>query len=422
MPENLKWNTHADPKKTYLAAVSGGPDSMALLDQLVKRGYKVAAVHINYHIPDVSNLGENRTRKYCRLHKIRVHLCHVRHNGEGNFEAWARDFRYAYFKKLAEKYHYAGIFMGHQEDDLIETYFMQKEKGSAFSYWGIREEGKVRGLLVYRPLLDNTKKELLDYVIEQKIPYYLDYTNDTRIHRRNEIRQDTVKTMTKEERAKIRKEICAQNRELSKKIEELRRCAECLDPFDPKAYGAMNPKVRAGMIRQYLIDEGVEEAYHFSDARLTEIDRQLSLGTNRRILLSKTTVWDLDYGKLCLHEPAVAYEITRKNRHAAENPYFFTSSEGESVEGVYLTKGDFPVKIRSPKEGDEIRLSYGTKKLSRFFIDRKIPRYARETWPVLENKDGKIVLVPGIGCDVDHYKLPYNWYLRRKSGKNLTNP
>ncbi|MBQ2478563.1 MAG: tRNA lysidine(34) synthetase TilS, partial [Erysipelotrichales bacterium] len=221
---------------------------------------------------------------------------------------------------------------------------------------------------------------------------------------------------------KIREEICAQNRELSKKIEELRRCAECLDPFDPKAYGAMNPKVRTSMIRQYLIDEGVEEAYHFSDARLTEIDRQPSLGTNRRILLSKTTVWDLDYGKLCLHEPAVAYEIMRKNRHAAENPYFFTSSEGESMEGVYLTKGDFPVKIRSPKEGDEIRLRYGTKKLSRFFIDRKIPRYARETWPVLENKDGKIVLVPGIGCDVDHYKLPYNWYLRRKSGKNLTNP
>ena len=72
MSEDLKWKTSADKSKTYLAAVSGGPDSMALLDQLMKHGYKVAAVHINYQIPDVSDLGEHCARKYCRKHRIRL--------------------------------------------------------------------------------------------------------------------------------------------------------------------------------------------------------------------------------------------------------------------------------------------------------------------------------------------------------------
>ena len=391
---------------------------MALLDQLMKHGYKVAAVHINYQIPDVSDLGEHCARKYCRKHRIRLHYRKVKHDGNGNFEAWARDYRYAYFKDLAVKHGYAGIFMGHQEDDLIETYRMQKEKNSGYSYWGLRTEGNVNGLAVIRPLLDNTKKELLDYVKEHHIPYYLDYTNDTRIHRRNEIRMDEVTKMSREERDMIRKEIDLMNQRLHEKNEQDRKNAECLDPFDPETYQSFTEEERTGMIRRYLIDQGVEKAYHFTGVFLKQLDRQLCSGKNQRMMLGENLIWDLDYGKLRLHEPAKPYEIVRKNnRKIRSHPVVETSEEGESVNGVYLTKEDFPVTVRSFRESDSIKLRYGTKRVSRFFIDRKIPRYEREMWPVIENKDGEIILVPGIGCDLNHYKVPYNCYLRKKVSK-----
>ncbi|MBQ7890489.1 MAG: tRNA lysidine(34) synthetase TilS, partial [Erysipelotrichaceae bacterium] len=48
-------------------------------------------------------------------------------------------------------------------------------------------------------------------------------------------------------------------------------------------------------------------------------------------------------------------------------------------------------------------LRFGTKKLNRWFIDRKIHRNERLRWPVVLNRHGEVILVPGIGCDLEHY-------------------
>ena len=50
-------------------------------------------------------------------------------------------------------------------------------------------------------------------------------------------------------------------------------------------------------------------------------------------------------------------------------------------------------------------MRYGRKQVARFFVDRHIPLYLRETWPVVENAQGNIILVPGLGCDVVHFSI-----------------
>ena len=65
------------------------------------------------------------------------------------------------------------------------------------------------------------------------------------------------------------------------------------------------------------------------------------------------------------------------------------------MQGIYLTKEDFPIQIRSYKASYKIELKNGTKKISRLFIDKKVPKEDRIHVPVLENKDGKILLVSG---------------------------
>ena len=77
--------------------------------------------------------------------------------------------------------------------------------------------------------------------------------------------------------------------------------------------------------------------------------------------------------------------------------------EGEKIESIFLQNSDFPITVRNAKENDAILLRFGTKKLNRFFIDRKIPMALRKMWPVVVNQKGEVIFVPAIGPDVNHY-------------------
>ena len=59
-----------DKNRKYLVGVSGGVDSMALLDMLVKKAYNVIIVHYNYHFREDSDLDENLVRSYCQNHRL----------------------------------------------------------------------------------------------------------------------------------------------------------------------------------------------------------------------------------------------------------------------------------------------------------------------------------------------------------------
>ena len=106
-------------------------------------------------------------------------------------------------------------------------------------------------------------------------------------------------------------------------------------------------------------------------------------------------------------EPEAYADVYRNEEElkAAVSEYYRIAEGTPSVYAVTLHEEDYPVMIRSPKEGDRIRLRFGTKKVSRFFIDRHIHPYRRLTWPVLVNACGEVILVPGLGCDVAHYSV-----------------
>jgi tRNA(Ile)-lysidine synthase len=75
------------------------------------------------------------------------------------------------------------------------------------------------------------------------------------------------------------------------------------------------------------------------------------------------------------------------------------------VNSVTVRETDFPLTIRNVREKDRIRMRFGTKKVHRFFIDRRIPLCFRDSWPIAENAAGEIILVPGLGCDRNHYSI-----------------
>jgi tRNA(Ile)-lysidine synthase len=91
--------------------------------------------------------------------------------------------------------------------------------------------------------------------------------------------------------------------------------------------------------------------------------------------------------------------------------YFHLLENGHINEGVYLSENDYPITIRTMQEGDSILTSSGTKKLSRLFINAKVPALKRKTWPVLLNKDGIIILVPHIAKNIDYLTTKPNVFV-----------
>ena len=92
-------------------------------------------------------------------------------------------------------------------------------------------------------------------------------------------------------------------------------------------------------------------------------------------------------------------------------PFFSLSDHGRRIEGLTVSPEDFPLTVRSWQKEDEIELRYGHKKVSRFLIDRKIRRNLREIWPVIVDKNGRVIFVCGIGCDVHHYSTNQNLFV-----------
>ncbi len=91
--------------------------------------------------------------------------------------------------------------------------------------------------------------------------------------------------------------------------------------------------------------------------------------------------------------------------------YFHMLERGHINEGVYLSEDDYPITIRTMQEGDSIQTSSGTKKLSRLFINAKIPATKRKLWPVVVNKDGIIVLVPHIAKNIEYLTTKPNVFV-----------
>ncbi|MCQ3035794.1 MAG: tRNA lysidine(34) synthetase TilS, partial [Bacilli bacterium] len=125
-----------EKSKKYVLACSFGPDSMALFSMLYNEGYSFVVAHVNYHKRDASNFEEESLRKYCEERDIQIEVLSAPHSPEKtNFQEWARELRYDFFRKCLNKHECDAVLVAHQEDDFIETYIMQKERGSDVNFY-----------------------------------------------------------------------------------------------------------------------------------------------------------------------------------------------------------------------------------------------------------------------------------------------
>ena len=169
-------------REKYAAAVSGGSDSLAMLYMLVDMGYKdnITVLHFDHNLRKESANEAKWLRKQCEILGVQF-VCEKWHkpNVEGNIQQEARYARYTFFKHACETNNLNSVLVAHTQDDLVETMLMRLGRGSGLTgLSAMSEETNVLGVSVYRPLLNETRETLQNYLKEKGVDYISDPSND----------------------------------------------------------------------------------------------------------------------------------------------------------------------------------------------------------------------------------------------------
>jgi len=397
-------------EKTYIIGVSGGPDSMALLNMAYNSGLRLVVAHVNYQKRPTADRDMNIVFDYCLNRNIIFEYRLVKQH-QGNFQKWARDQRYELFQSLTHKYQAMGVLVAHHQDDLIETYLLQKQRKQVPLYWGINDQTVIDDLTIIRPLLDKSKSELIEYCRVNGIQYGDDESNASDTYTRNKIRHHIVDNLDDNEKEEILANIKQDNECLIKQQNLVKNTyTEVFNDYDKAKLSKIDSKIQTEVIRYYLLNNGID-ARKFSPVYLLKIYKFLNTDQNRQININGKTL-ALTYGKpVIFDKKALSYHYLIDRLEYIETPFFAVSNNGESINGVTITEDDLPLTIRSWQPDDQIKLRFGHKKINRWFIDRKIPLNERFSWPIILNRNQEIILVPGIGCNVAHFSNNPNMFV-----------
>ncbi len=384
---------------TWLVGVSGGGDSMALLDMCRRAGVNLRCAHVNYHHRETADRDQQICEQYCSKWSIPIDVLHAQTSETGNFQANARKDRYVFYKELCECHNCKGVLVAHQQDDVLETYLMQKQRGSIPQRYGLCRETDIFDVHVVRPLLAYTREELRGYCTRFAVVYGDDESNFTDDYERNRIRHHQLEKMDENMRLSLLQRMEADNERLSVLQKEseafLKRwkgsCRELLDQKE------------SAFILQYWIRK--QSGCSLSMGAQQDLLRRLcSLKTQWQQTLTDHWVLKKEYDQLVVDKLEMCvFAYVYDSPQMLQTPYFTLCDQGERIEGVTLSKDDFPITIRNAAPGDAIKLRFGTKKLHRWFIDRHIPLDQRRSWPVMVNAEGTVIFVPKIGCDIAHF-------------------
>lgn len=385
-----------------VVACSGGPDSMALLDQLNKQGRDIVVAHVNYKHRDTADRDENIVKEYCQKYGIPVRVCYPIHE-KGNFQAWARDVRYAFFEEVADEFDTKLLYVAHQMDDVIETYFFQKKRNMICDYYGLKQESSRHGYKIIRPLLSYTKVELQMYCVENGVSFGIDESNLTNHYTRNVIRHTQIEKMSRKEKEEWILKIEEENAVWKKQRNQIKLF---LKGWNYDIQLLLNQENAWLYLDSFLFNT---LHHHFSRKYMEELCIQLK--SNVLIEIENYLLERHNNKLYFLPKPKdVNYKLNALKIGEYED--FTILSQGNRIEGFSVEASDFPLIIRRVRANDSIKMRFGNKNVHRFFVDRKISKIQRKYWLVVENKLGHVIFVPGLGCDVEHYSQNEQFYFK----------
>ncbi len=359
-------NKLAPKAKRLVLAVSGGADSLALLFLLKEAGYQLVVAHFNHSLRPNSTDDCEFVRDICS--KARIDFVSEKSDVAGiakakswNVEDAARSLRYSFLTRTAKSLRAEYVLTAHNQNDQAETVLMQLFRGAAYLKGMQVKQGHI-----LRPLLDIEHNELEEYLATIGQPYISDSSNFDLDYTRAYLRHKIIPELSKRypnliktlaNLANLQQDIFYHNQKQSLNL--IKNSEIAIEDIK-----AVDAAIARQAIAELLRDVGALNSSKQVENILNNLDSKSPL----RIDISKQHYARIAYGKT---------KIISKNTN-------------EIIEKKLKTKKELPVNIkedileidnlvyRGKRAGDYIQLSFGKKKLSDIFINKKIPREERQ--------------------------------------------
>lgn len=394
----------------YLLAFSGGPDSVFLLVTLAnyfkgKINDHIELAYVNYHDSDEVYIEEEIVSYYVNKYNLTLNRLDTKCPENENFEDWARTIRYNYFKDVINKKQLDGVLVAHQQDDLIETYTIQKNRKSFPRTYGLKYMTINNELKIFRPILNIKKEEIYSYLKKNKIRYYEDKTNQNLLHERNRLR---LNKLNDEEIDSIISEINGKNRWLDAlyfEFDHLNRAIE----FD--FYVVLNVEKKKRLIF-YLLNRDTSLDYLKIEKESKNIYSFLKKRETNYLKFDSYYLCKIQDRFFILDSLDKEYQYKVLKPRILKTPFFEVDLTKLDIN---LIKG-YPLKIRNYHEGDIFKTDIFEKDVASFLKKHQVPFFLKKIYPVILYKDDVIYspFYKEILNRNSPFKLPYLNYVFKK--------
>ena len=437
MDINLLW------QKTDKIALglSGGVDSIVLFHLLVtkyKESYKeLVAFHINHGLREESyeeaEFVENFVKNYnVKFYKKELNMNDLVRDSHTSEEMLARKLRYEAFEEMSSLEGGVKLVTAHHKNDQVENILMRLLSGRSMDYnLMIEEQTTIGNLEVYRPLLNILKIDLEQYAAKNNLKYYVDSTNFDTDYTRNNIRHNIAPLLNDVNAASFDNLINFSsyyqniNTELKNKVLEAKN-----------DYIISEEEGKVKLNKEKLLKNTKEEVYFLlrdilannfgifdvkqralfaiiDDLKNRNNNKSYDLKNNLKIISEYNSIYIHKIEKKCYNDriELIIDEVDINKVYTFHQSNFLITTTNNSSE-VGFNKEDLPLVVTTKRDGDRIQRGKVSKKLSRLFIDEKIPKELRDKLPVIRNKD-KVLGVLGINTKVNKNKK-YDYYINMK--------
>jgi len=438
----MKINTLWNKEDKIAIALSGGVDSIVLFHLLVteyKDSYKELVVfHINHGLREESYEEAEFVEKFVKdfdvkFYKEELNMSDIERDSHTSEEMLARELRYQAFNKMAKLEGVTKLLTAHHKNDQVENILMRLLTGRSIDHsLAICEEVEMAGLTIYRPLLNSLKAELEEYAKENNLHYYVDATNFDTDYTRNNIRHNIVPLLNDINSGSFDNLINFANYYqninnnlkkaiLSNKDNYIFSRDEDKISLVKDKFLELNEEEMYFLLKELITDElgvfDIKQKAIFdvvSSLKKNSGNKSYDLKNNLKIISQYETLYIHKIEKKCYNDKIeiIIDKICENSVYEFYQNKFIISTDAKDSE-IGFNKSELPLLVTIKKEGDRVRRGEINKKLSRIFIDEKVPKELRDTLPVIRNNKGEVLGVLGIGTKVNKNKI-YDYYIKMK--------
>ncbi len=406
-----------------ILALSGGPDSVALLRMILDEGYNVEAAHCNFHLRGAeSDRDEAFCKNLCEKLGVKLHLVHFDTKEFAqlrgiSIEMAARELRYRWFTQLAQDTGAEGVCIAHHSDDQVETILLNMLRGTGLK--GLLGMKRKNGIFL-RPLLGVSRNEILQYLDAIGQDYVTDSTNLEDDAQRNKLRLDVIPM--------LEKVTPAAKQNILRMADNLGDVAEVVKQSLEDARQRCAMATRSGkayslkMIRSYasprLLLWSLVSDHGFNRKQATEM---LSSTEGGRIWTSQQTVAVISnntlffYARTAWEAPLPTLRIPEEGLYSFHNGNFRVTiaeaippqpSKERNIATLDADTATFPLTLRPALAGDRFVPfgMNGSKLVSDYLKDRKVEPLERHQQLVVTNSNGLIMWLVGRTVD-ERFKI-----------------